>query len=129
MENKKKKTRKQTGAPGSSRRQSDKLLASDWEPEKWRSRCAWCASQIEDVKEAFIIPVSLHEAAFKEFDPDSIQPLYLVSVNRVVPMIVVGKNSPIKQRGKDAYFQVCSQYCGENLKKELKSSLTIAKQP
>ncbi|MGB9601321.1 MAG: hypothetical protein ACP5MG_00635 [Verrucomicrobiia bacterium] len=107
----------------------DKLLAADWEPEYWRSRCAWCGSSIEDKNEAFIIPVSLHEYAFREFAPNTIQPLYLVSINKVVPMIVVGKDSPLKERGKDAYFQTCCQICAENLKKELRTSLLMAREP
>ncbi|MGC8744871.1 MAG: hypothetical protein ACP5T0_13425 [Verrucomicrobiia bacterium] len=122
------KKRHQTGRSRENRqtqspKYKDKLLNSDWEPEKWRSLCAWCGSSIESPSEAFIIPVSFQQAAFNRFAPGTIQPLYLGSVDKVVPMIVAGKDSPFKQKGKDAYFQTCCQICADNLKKELRASL------
>jgi|YelNatPaOPRAMG01_1025707.scaffolds.fasta_scaffold03477_3 hypothetical protein len=106
-----------------------KLLGEDWNQEYWRERCAWCSSEIMDTSQAFIIPVSLHQAAFREFSPNTIQPLYLTSAGKVVPMIVAGEDSPIKAKGKDAYFQTCCEKCALKLKEELQKSLQIASEP
>lgn len=106
-----------------------KLLGEDWNQEYWKDKCAWCLSVIVDTSNAFIIPVSLHEAAFREFSPDTIQPLYLTSAGKVVPMIVAGEDSPVKAQGKDAYFQTCCEKCAVNLKEELQKSLRMAAEP
>lgn len=103
-----------------------KLLAEDWQADYWKNRCAWCSCVIQDLSSAFIIPVSLYEEAFREFDRGSIQPLYLCSINRVAPMIVATEDSPIRESGKDAYFQTCSEKCALALKKALQDSLNMA---
>lgn len=103
------------------------ISMSDWEPDIWRSRCAWCGSLIADMKDGFIVPVSLQEAALKGFEPNSIQPLFLSSINKVVPMVITDKDSKIKKAFKDAYFQACCKRCAENLKREIQNSLTKSK--
>lgn len=106
-----------------------KLLGEDWDQEKWKNKCAWCSSEIIDTSTAFIIPVSLHEAAFREFSRNTIQPLYLTSIGKVVPMIVAGEDSPLREKGKDAYFQTCCEKCAVQLKEELQKSIRIAAEP
>lgn len=106
-----------------------KLLGEDWNQEHWKNKCAWCFSEITDTSTAFVIPVSLHEAAFREFPRNTIQPLYLTSIGKVVPMIVPGEDSPIREKGKDAYFQTCCEKCAVQLKEELQKSIKIAAEP
>jgi hypothetical protein len=100
---------------------------SDWDQDRWRSRCAWCGSLIGDIKDGFLVPVSLQDASIKGFEPNSIQPLFLGSINKVVPMIITDKDSSIKKSCKDAFFQACCKKCAENLKREIQNSLTKSK--
>jgi hypothetical protein len=119
--------RQKTGERKQSQTEEKQSPLSEWDPDRWRSRCAWCGTLIGDIKDGFFIPVSLQDAAIKGFSPNSIQPLFLVSINKVVPMIITDKDSTIKKSCKDAYFQACCKKCAENLKRELQNSLTISK--
>ena len=128
MANREKGFKKQkTGERKQSQTEQKQFSMSDWEPNMWRSRCAWCGSLIGNMKDGFIVPVSLQEAAIKGFEQNSIQPLFLSSINKVVPMIITDKDSKIKKACKDAYFQACCKKCAENLKREIQNSLTMSK--
>ena len=97
-----------------------------WDPEKWVNRCSWCAKKISAEAPAFGISVRLHNAAFSEMDPGSIQPLFLAGSGKTVPMMVVAANSPAKRAGKDAMFQACSESCAQSLQAALQLELSDA---
>jgi hypothetical protein len=97
--------------------------ATGWKPEKWKDRCAWCVKRLPRSKRVFAISISLRPEAFQEFDLGSVQPLLLFRVGKTVPMIVLAKDSPAKQAGKDAMFQLCSQRCAKALQAALRAEL------
>lgn len=95
----------------------------EWDPKKWRNRCAWCAAVIKPNDPAFAISISLRPEAFKEFAPGSVQPLLLFSAGKTVAMMVVTEDSPAKKAGKDAMFQLCSKDCAQKLQVALQQEL------
>lgn len=96
-----------------------------WNPDRWRTRCAWCGRKIPADKEVFGISVRLRKEAFQEFDPGSIQPLLLGRTGKTVPMIVVTDDSPAKREGKDAMFQLCSEDCAQALQAALREEVEL----
>ena len=98
--------------------------AAGWPPEKWKDRCAWCSQRICEDKERFKISIRLRQEAFQEFDPGTVQPLLLYQAGKTVPMMVLGEDSPAKEDGKDAMFQLCSESCAKKLQSALKRELS-----
>ena len=95
----------------------------DWDKADWMKRCAWCAARIRSHQPVFGISVRLHEAAFQEVTPGDLAPMLLPALGKVVPMIVVTEDSPARQEGKDAIFQLCSESCAEALQQALRAEL------
>ena len=91
----------------------------EWDGDHWRQRCAWCEKAIHDDDEVFAIERRLREEAVLEREPGTIQPVFLPQTGKILPLIVVAADSPAKQEGKDAVFQVCSKLCGQSLKETL----------
>lgn len=96
-----------------------------WNPDRWRSRCAWCAKKMPDDAEVFGISVRLRREAFREVDPGTIQPLFLGLAGKTVAMMVVTDDSPAKQHGKDAMFQLCSEACASALQTALREEMGV----
>ena len=94
-----------------------------WDPQKGRNRCAWCAQRIPANQKVFGIEIRLRPEAFREFDHGTVQPLLLVAAGRTVPMMILREDSPAKQEGKDALFQLCSETCAVNLQQALRLEL------
>ena len=94
-----------------------------WNPDHWRTRCAWCAKRIPHDAEVFGISVRLRKEAFQEVDPGTIQPLFLGMAGKTVAMMVVTDDSPAKQDGKDAMFQLCSEDCAKALQTALREEM------
>ena len=93
---------------------------SSWDPLKWRNRCAWCAQRIPANEPVFGIEIRLRPETFREFDPGTVQPLLLAASDRTVPMMILREDSPAKQDGKDALFQLCSKTCAVRLQQALR---------
>ncbi len=93
---------------------------SSWDSQKWRNRCAWCAQKILANQKVFGIELRLRPEAFREVDPGTVQPLLLAASGRTVPMLILREDSPAKQEGKDALFQLCSEPCAVNLQQALR---------
>lgn len=100
-----------------------KTPGADWNPELWESRCAWCAQELSATEAVFGITIGLRPEALREFELGTIQPLLLPDSGKVVPMIIISEDSPVKQAGKDAAFQLCSQPCGKSLQAALQAGL------
>jgi len=96
-----------------------------WNPHRWRSRCAWCAKKMPDDVEVFGISVRLRQEAFQEINPGTIQPLFLGLAGKTVAMMVVSDDSPAKQDGKDAMFQLCSEDCASALQTALREEMGV----
>ena len=96
---------------------------SSWDFQKWRDRCAWCTQKIAPNQKVFGIEIRLRPEAFREFDLGSVQPLLLAASGRTVPMLILREDSPAKQDGKDALFQLCSKKCAVRLQKALQLEL------
>ena len=88
--------------------------------QKWRNRCAWCAQKIPANEPVFGIEIRLRPESFREFDPGTVQPLLLAASDRTVPMMILREDSPAKQDGKDALFQLCSKTCAVRLQQALR---------
>ena len=99
------------------------LTEQKWNAAKWRHRCAWCAALMRSDQEVLAIPIRLQPAAIEVLEPGEIAPLLLPSANKVVPMMVVGEDSPAKREGNDAMFRLCSESCAKLLQAALRTEL------
>ena len=78
---------------------------------------------MDENEERLAISVKLDARAYEVFAKGTIQPLFLATIARAVPMIVAGTDSPARADGKDAMFQLCCETCARSLQKVLKDEL------
>lgn len=105
------------------RKKNVALTDQKWDENRWRTRCAWCARTVKANDPVFAVSVRLHAAALAELEPGRMAPLFLPGIARVVPMIVVGADSPAKREGKDAVFRLCSEACAQTFQRVLREEL------
>lgn len=96
-----------------------------WKIEKWRQRCAWCVKRIPAARRKLCIPIALREEALREIKPGTVEPLLLYQAGRTVPMMPLDVDSPAREAGKHAFFQLCSQRCAKALQAALRQELTV----
>jgi len=96
------------------------------ENEKFIESCGWCKVPLDDDQPVFGIGV----IARKNFDFSKcdvgILEIKLVNQEKTVPAIVTGKDSQAKKDGKDLILMVCSENCGQLLKKALNDEIGVA---
>jgi hypothetical protein len=96
-----------------------------WKIEKWRNRCAWCVKRIPAAGRKLCIPIALRQETLRETRPGTVEPLLLYQAGKTVPMMLLDANSPAREAGKDAFFQLCSQKCAKALQAALRQELSV----
>ena len=90
-------------------------------------QCAWCANQINDQMEVFGFGVQFQSNVdLSEFESHCIQ-IGLISNEKQVYMMVTAQGSEAKNEGNDGMFLVCSENCGQKLKRVLEKEITLGK--
>ena len=90
-------------------------------------QCTWCANQINDHTEVFGFGAQFKSNVdLSEFESHCIQ-IDLVSEEKPVYMMVTVQGSEAKNEGNDGMFLVCSENCGEKLKRVLEKEITLGK--
>lgn len=90
-------------------------------------QCAACWGNINELTEVFGLGVKLKpEADLSEFESHCIE-IDLISEEKPVYMMVTKQDSEAKNDGKDGMFLVCSENCGEKLKKVLEKEISLGK--
>ena len=90
-------------------------------------QCAWCQSKIDDHMEVFDFGVKFKsDVDLSEYETHCIQ-IDLISEEKPVYMMVTARGSEAKNEGKDRMFLVCSENCGNKLKKVLEKEISIGK--
>lgn len=88
-------------------------------------RCAWCMKKTGENKPIFGLNVKFAEGAdLKENEGEIIQ-VFLASRNTSVPLIVVAADSEAKREGHDGIFTLCSEKCGEKMKKSVEKEFEL----
>ena len=105
----------------------EKIMASkDEETEETFRTCAWCSGSIAPDEEVFAIGVKARKGMKLKKYEGTILSLGLTHEERSIPAIVVRHGSEAKKEGLDLLIMVCSEKCGELLKKALrKEKLTV----
>ncbi len=102
------------------KRKADK---TDWSIDAWHDRCAWCSVHIPEDHEVFGISIALKPEGLREVKPGTVEPMLLYKAGKRVPMMIVTDDSPAKQAGKDAFFQLCSEDCARNLQTAMREEM------
>ena len=91
------------------------------------SQCAWCGSKIDDYMEVFGFGAKFKpDFDLSEYESHCIQ-IDLVSEEKPVYMMVTVEGSDAKKDGNDGMFLVCSEGCGNKLKKVLEKEISVGK--
>jgi hypothetical protein len=88
-------------------------------------RCAWCMKKIGEDKPCYGLNVKFAKGVNFNEEGGRIISIYLVSRNTSVPLIVVANDSEAKKNGQDGIFCVCSNTCGEKMKKTVAQELEL----
>lgn len=88
-------------------------------------RCSWCMKKIGENKPCFGLSVKFAKGVDFHESEGKIISLYIVSRNTSVPFIVVANDSEAKKNGQDGIFCVCSEKCGEKMKKTVTQELEL----
>ena len=90
-------------------------------------QCAWCANPINDHMEVFGFGAQFQPSVdLSEFESHCIQ-IDLVSEEKPVYMMVTVHGSEAKNKGNDGMFLVCSEKCGQKLKRVLEKEVALGK--
>ena len=90
-------------------------------------QCAWCATHINDHMEVFGFGARFKpDVDLSEFESHCIQ-IDLVSEEKPVYMMVTVQGSEAKNEGNDGMFLVCSETCGQKLKRVLEKEIALGK--
>jgi len=102
-----------------------KASKHDWDADDWLGRCAWCGRRIPEDQEVFGLSMKFRPGMARPEWAGTVQPLRLVVSGKTIPMLVVSEDSPAKRAGHDAYFQVCSESCGQQLQPALRNEIEL----
>lgn len=82
-------------------------------------RCAWCMKKIAENDSLLGLNVTFAEGVDFTKDEGKVIQVFLQSRNTSVPMIVTASDSDAKKEGSDGIFAMCSDKCGEKMRRAL----------
>ena len=86
--------------------------------------CSWCMKKFKNGKPIYGLNVKFVEGK-RISDPDGrIIHIHLESRNTSVQMIVPGENSEADKQGIDGIFPICSEKCGDKMRKALSKEIS-----
>ena len=95
--------------------------------EEALGQCAACRGTINELTEVFGLGAKLKpNVDLSEFESHCIE-IDLISEEKPVYMMVTVQGSEAKNDGKDCMFLVCSESCGQKLKKVLEKEISLGK--
>lgn len=100
---------------------------SDWDPNDWLGRCAWCGGKIANTRAVFVLEVGLPAEQLRRYPPGTLQPIHLKASGKAVPLIIPALDSVTRRAGSEAVFQVCCRACGHALESAVRQELGISK--
>lgn len=97
--------------------------------ERLLNTCAYCGATIPKETEVFSLSAKLRPGVDLKRNEGTVIPLTLEAADRIVLAIVPTADSAAKKEGKDILFMVCSDDCGNALRKALEKEVNLINDP
>jgi hypothetical protein len=92
-------------------------------PEEVASKCCWCGKHISDDVPMYAIGAKVKPGVDISEYEGGVMLLQMTTQPMEMYAVVTTPDSQAKREGKDIMFAICSNKCGENLKKLLNSEI------
>ena len=93
--------------------------------ERFLLTCGWCGKRIKKTSEVFTVGAQARPGFHLEQHEGEIIELALILADRKVSAMIPMNDSEAKRRGNDFLFVVCSQKCGNELKRALQAEKNL----
>ncbi|MFD0675197.1 hypothetical protein [Cohnella sp. GCM10027633] len=81
--------------------------------------------KIKENKPCFGLGVKFAKGYDIQEEDGRISTIFMKTRNTHVPLIVTAKGSEAKKQGQDGIFSLCSEKCGEKMKKAIKEEVSL----
>ncbi len=95
------------------------------DPNEAIHTCAWCGKDIPEDSEIFSLGAKARKEVHLERQAGRAILIYLITATKRIPAIIPTNDSDAKKQGNDLLFAICSETCGNTLKKTLQAEKNI----